>query len=73
MAMVCGPIEHSFGMALAADAIAGDAQMARVRIVAIRAGDPGGMHAALRKGAEFIDLVALLAVRIKRPAAKAAG
>ena len=64
MMVVRGRVEHVRRVALAADLIAHKLQLARMGIVAIRTGDPGRMHAALREGGEIIDLVALLAVRI---------
>ena len=35
-----------------------------MRIVAVRAGDPGGMHSALEERTVVVDLVALLAIHV---------
>lgn len=50
------------GVALAADLVAGQAQLAGMGIVAVGAGHPGGMHLALQERADVVDLLPLLAV-----------
>ena len=55
-------------MTLAADRIAVDAQLLRVRVVAVAAGHALAMHAALQPRAPDEDFVALLAVDVIQPA-----
>ena len=67
MVMMARLIEDRRRMALAAKRVSREAQLARMRIVAIRTCDAGRMHAALQEGAEIIDFVALLAVEMIEP------
>jgi hypothetical protein len=64
MMMMTGRIEDSRCVALRADGIALGTQHSGVRIVAIGAGDTGGVHAALDEGAPGVHLVALLPVGV---------
>ena len=54
-------------VALRADRIARSSQRLRVRVVAVAAADPGGVHPALQEGAPGEDLVPLLAVGVVEP------
>src|SRR5215211_5127975 len=57
-------------MTLQADAVAGNAQLGAVRLVAIAAGDAGREHLALLERAVIVDLVAHLPVGVIEPAGK---
>ena len=66
-------IETVGRMALSTDAVAGLAQLARVRIVAIGTGHAGCMHLALQERTMVEYFVALLAVGIIEPGLEACG
>ena len=51
-------------VALQAHAVSGQAQLQRVRVVAITAGNPGLVHLALQEGAMHKDFVLNLSVRV---------
>jgi hypothetical protein len=57
-------VEFFRHVALRAERIAGGTQLGAVRVVAVRAGDPGSVHAALQKRAVSVNLAVDLAVRI---------
>ena len=51
-------------MALAAKGVALHVQLGTVRVVAIAAGDSGGVHSALQEGAVDVDFILDLAIRV---------
>mgnify|MGYP003694035785 CR=1 FL=1 len=62
--MVRRHVELFRQVALRAERIALGSQLRAVRVVAVRAGDPGGMHAALQERAVFVDLAVDLPVGV---------
>jgi hypothetical protein len=62
--MVPGYVELAGGVAARAQRIAFGAQLLRVRLVAVHAGDAVLMHPALQEGAPDIDLLTLLTVGV---------
>ncbi len=67
MMVMRGCIERLRRVTLGTDGIAGRAQLLRVRVVAIRAGHAGGVHAALEERGVGVNLVALLPVDVEEP------
>ena len=57
-------VEFFRQMALRAERIALGPQLRAVRVMTVRAGDPGGMHAALQERAVFVDLAVDLPVSV---------
>src|SRR5215469_6747691 len=58
------------GMALQADAVAGQAKLGGMRFMTIAAGDPGREHLALLERAIIVDLVEHLSVGLIEPVGK---
>src|SRR6202023_4005906 len=62
--VMLGRLEPCREMALRAQAVPLGVQLDAVRVVAVRAGDPGGMHPALQERAVFIDLAVDLPIGV---------
>jgi hypothetical protein len=62
--MVPGDIEFRRHVALRTESVPFGTQLGAVRVVAVRAGDSGGMHPALQERAVFVDLAVDLLVGV---------